>query len=179
MNATVLQLPGPAARPRRRLHVLLALAALILLALWLWPRPQVDDIVGMSGTATGQRGAATGARSDTDQPEPGFAVRARTEPQRDLFAPHSWYRAPPPVIVKPAPPPPPMAPAFPYSFFGRYERGGEKPVIILQRGESVYDAHVGDVLDGAWNIDAFDAGHLTVTYIPLQQKQTVSTGSIP
>jgi type II secretory pathway component HofQ len=67
----------------------------------------------------------------------------------DLFAPHSWYVAPPP-------PPPaaeeapaaPTAPPLPYTYVGSYAPSGERATYSLARGDRVVDAHVGDKLEG-------------------------------
>ena len=58
-------------------------------------------------------------------------------------------------------------------------RPGDKPVYYLQRGESVFDVQVGQVLDGVWNIDAVADGRMRLTYVPLKLPQVISLGSIP
>jgi Tfp pilus assembly protein PilO len=97
-----------------------------------------------------------------------------------LFAAHSWYVAPPP---KPKPPPPaeppppePVAPAFPYTFVGRFAAGGDTPAFSLARGDRLIDAHVGDLLDGVYKFESASEGELVFTYLPLNVHQTLTLG---
>ena len=102
-----------------------------------------------------------------------------------LFAPHSWYVAPPPppaaalAAAKEVVPDKPVAPPLPYAYMGSYAQDGAGPVFFLTRGDRVYDVHIGDVLDGAYSVDAFANGQLTLTYKPLKQQQQLKTGETP
>lgn len=173
-------LPAPpsAVRPSRRLPVLIGLAALVAIGIALWPEasPSTDVV------------ATTRPRPERpmDRARPAAAPAVSVVSPRmvhvaavDLFAGHSWYRPPPPAPVVEVAPPPPTAPPFPYVYIGQYERPGDKPVYYLQRGESVFDVQVGQVLDGVWNIDAVADGQMRLTYAPLKLPQAISIGSIP
>ena len=102
-----------------------------------------------------------------------------------LFAPHSWYVAPPPPptaaleAAKEAVPAKPVAPPLPYAYMGSYAQDGAGPVFFLTRGDRVYDVHIGDILDGTYSVDAFANGQLTLTYKPLNQQQQLTTGATP
>jgi len=96
----------------------------------------------------------------------------------DLFAPHSWYVAPPP----PPPPPPPAAPTappFPYTFLGSYAEGGNQTVYFLTRNDRVYDVRPGDTLDQTYSVDRVENGQLVFTYKPLNIRQTLPVGGGP
>ncbi|HEY4975130.1 MAG TPA: hypothetical protein VII41_16060 [Steroidobacteraceae bacterium] len=92
-----------------------------------------------------------------------------------LFASHSWYVAPPPP---PPPPPPaaaapviPTAPPLPFSYMGSYRPDGAQTVFFLTQNDRVYEARIGDVLDGTYSVDALTGGQLVFTYKPLNVQQ--------
>ena len=92
------------------------------------------------------------------------------------FSAMSWYvPPPPPPPQKPLPPPPPTAPPMPFTFMGRYEEGGAR-IILLVRGERIYTVSEGDVIDNTYRVERLTAGQLELTYLPLNIKQTISTG---
>lgn len=100
-----------------------------------------------------------------------------------LFAPHSWFvprpAAPPPPPPPPAPPPAPTAPPLPYALVGSYAPRGEQPVYFLSRGSRVVDARVGDRIDGVYQLESAAGGRLVFVYLPLDVRQTLSTGASP
>lgn len=94
------------------------------------------------------------------------------------FGAISWYVPPPPPPPAPlrvVPPPPPTAPPMPFSFFGRYEEGATQ-IILLVRGERIYTVSAGDVIDNTYRVEGLAGGRLELTYLPLNIKQTISTG---
>ena len=102
----------------------------------------------------------------------------------DMAASHafravSWYvpppPPPPPPPPKPLPPPPPTAPPMPFSFMGRYEEG-ETRIILLVKGERIYTVSEGEVIDNTYRVERLTGGQLELTYLPLNIKQTISTG---
>jgi len=97
----------------------------------------------------------------------------------EMFAPHSWYVAPPP------PPPPadeapaaPTAPPLPYTYVGSYTPSGERATYFLARGDRVIDAHVGDKLDGVLLFEKVEGGQLVFNYLPLNIRQTLPAGVV-
>ena len=175
VNAMTKALTGPGtAKPIRLRVVLLAAAGALVIAL-LWGRPQADVVEAAgSATASGARvqpAAGTGIRIGFSSRKPGPVIM-------NLFESHSWYRAPPPSMVaaRPAAPPVPTAPPFPFSYFGKYERSGDKTVYFLAQGDRVYDVHVGDVLDNTYSVDGVQNGQLRFTYLPLKIEQAMSLG---
>lgn len=171
--------PGASVRPSSRLKALIGLAGIVAAGIALWPRESTptDVVATSSAPPLSARAAAstTGSQIGT-----GSAPRVIKAAAVDLFAGHSWYLPPPPPPARdPEPPPPPTAPPFPYSYMGQYERPGDKAVYFLQRGDSVFDVQVGQVLDGVWNIDAVADGRMRLTYTPLKLQQVISLGSSP
>lgn len=101
------------------------------------------------------------------KPEPGAST---------VFRAMSWYVPPPPPPPKPPPPPPPpTAPPLPFSFLGRYEEEGTR-IILLVRGDRIYTVSEGEVIDNVYRVDHLTGGLLELTYLPLNIKQTLSTG---
>jgi len=105
---------------------------------------------------------------------------AKPEPAAsNVFRAMSWYVPPPPPAPppppKPVPPPPPSAPPLPFSFLGRYEEG-QTLIILLVRGERIYTVSEGEVIDNTYRVERLAGGQLEVTYLPLNIRQTISTG---
>lgn len=107
---------------------------------------------------------------------------AKTAPEPavgNAFSATSWYVPPPPPPPppprKPPPPPPPTAPPMPFSYLGRYEEAGGL-VILLVKNERIYTVSVGDVIENIYRVDAYAPGRLELTYLPLDIRQTISTG---
>lgn len=88
----------------------------------------------------------------------------------------SWYvPPPPPPPPPPAPPPVPTAPPLPFTYLGRYEDAPSR-MVILVKGERMYTVAAGDVIEGTYRIERMAPGMVELTYLPLNIKQTLSTG---
>lgn len=98
----------------------------------------------------------------------------RTE---SFFASQSWTppAPPPPAPTKPLPPPPPVAPPLPFTFLGKKNEAGRWEV-FLARGDQTLIVHEQSVIEGIYQIDAIEPPTLTVTYLPLKQKQILTIG---
>jgi hypothetical protein len=119
--------------------------------------------------------AASEARSASDR------VAAATHASA-LFAQHTWAAPkpappPPPPPAPEPPPPPPTAPPLPYTFLGSYAPKGAKPVYFMARGDRVVDAHVGDKLDGVYELESADGAQLVFVYLPLNIRQNLAAGA--
>jgi hypothetical protein len=68
---------------------------------------------------------------------------------------------------------------MPYTFLGSYARAGEPAVFFLVRGDHIFDARVGDVLEKQYSVDAAESGQLRLTYLPLGIKQSLAAGVAP
>lgn len=95
----------------------------------------------------------------------------------NVFGPTSWFvPPPPPPPVKPPPPPPPAAPPMPFTYLGLYEEAMGK-VIMLVKGDQVYTVSVGDVIENTYRVDLVERSRVEMTYLPLNIKQSISTGN--
>lgn len=176
MRASSTALAGPSPTAKFRWRPVAAIAVAASATAWYFGGTGETEIAEPARVVSS--GPRSPAAAEVAPASLAFARRSIVEATRDLFAQHTWYVPPPPLpVAAPGPPPPPMAPAFPYQYFGRYERSGEKSVFILTQGDRTYDVHVGDVLDNTWSIDAADGGSLQVTYLPLKQSQSLAIWS--
>jgi hypothetical protein len=170
-----------------RSHLLLLGAAVLVAALaWFAPKPEeesgalVEPAKEARGSKDRQAGGGESARS-TDKPEPVFSVSPRTEgnePPPDLFKSFSWYVPPPPPPAPPEsalPPPAPTAPPLPYTYIGQLDEG-DKQTFMLARGEIVITARAGEQLDSNYRLESLQGSSLIITYLPLNQKQTLDVG---
>jgi hypothetical protein len=101
------------------------------------------------------------------------------ENEKDIFSPHSWLPppppAPPPQAVAPAPPPPPpMAPPLPFSFFGSLDERGLARRVFLTKGDQLVIVKANDVVEGQYRVDRITENSVDLTYLPLNQKQSIS-----
>lgn len=112
--------------------------------------------------------------------QPGFLPRTVASVTNNLFGGHSWYVAPPaPPPAVQGPPPAPTAPPLPFTILGSFASSGAKPVYFLVKGDRVYDARVGDVIDGTYSIDGVSNGRLNLTYLPLKIGQSLPLENSP
>lgn len=88
----------------------------------------------------------------------------------DPFRSKSWYVAPPPP-----PPPKPKAPPLPFQYLGKVVEGGEVRIFLAQQGRNRI-VQAGDILDGAYEVEAVAGSHITFVYLPLQERQVLAIG---
>ena len=95
-------------------------------------------------------------------------------PQRvkDVFEAKSWYMPPPASKIKPVP----VAPPFPFAFIGKMKDEGARATVFLERQNRIYLVHEGDAIEGNYRVDTIKAPLMTLTYLPLDIKQTVQIG---
>lgn len=101
-----------------------------------------------------------------------------SEPEQDPFAGKSWYVPPPP------PPPPkvqevprPTAPPLPFRYMGRMQEEGGQAVVYLTQGRRAYSVSMGDTIDGTYRLESISPSQIVLTYLPLDTRQTLNTGS--
>ncbi len=118
-----------------------------------------------------------------DKPEIAIlALRDRTEliggassgSDAGLFGAQSWAPPPPPP-AKPGPPPPPTAPAMPFTFLGMKHEDAVWEV-YLAKGDTTLIVHEQSVIEGTYRVDSIKPPALTLTYLPMNQKQTLTIG---
>jgi hypothetical protein len=129
-----------------------------------------------AGSAVGASANGSEARLASDRVVPPTHAGA-------LFAQHSWTVLPklavlpPPPPVEAPPPPPPTAPPLPYSFLGSFAPGGDPPVFFLAHGDRMLNAHIGDLLEGVYQLESAAGGQLVFVYLPLNIRQNLSAGA--
>jgi len=77
-----------------------------------------------------------------------------------------------------------MAPRFPHAWVGRFNDeaspgAASQPApatarAILAGPSSTWVVAVGDVIEGQWRVDQIQERQMRLTYLPLQQSQTVA-----
>jgi hypothetical protein len=168
---------------RREWVLLLLLPPLVWLAL---AEPEGDSAPRAAAESKADAAAKPDAAARKDQRQLaqldlGSVARSveKDEPA-NLFASKSWYvpppPPPPPPPPKPVPPPPPTAPPLPFTYLGRFVEAG-KPVIFLVRGDRVLTVKVGDVVEGNYRVEGIVGSTLSLTYLPLNIKQTLDIGA--
>jgi hypothetical protein len=135
--------------------------------------------------AAGGDSAATAATAPRSVAHPGPQSPPPPPPAApavtNVFAATSWQPAPPPPAPAPSPAPVaaaaalPVAPPLPFRFLGRYVDAGVQ-VVMLVKGEQLYLVAVGDTIDQAYRVDRVSGTTVELTYLPLQLKQSLSTG---
>lgn len=93
------------------------------------------------------------------------------ENAKDMFAGKSWYVPPPPPKAAP-----PSAPPLPFIYMGKLAEQGEKVVVLLNKQGRDYTVREGDILDNIYRVDEVRAPAMTLTYLPLNIKQTIRIG---
>jgi hypothetical protein len=97
--------------------------------------------------------------------------------------PSAWAMAVPPAPPAPrqarAVDAPPVAPPFPHQWVGRFDDDaldGKKALrrAVISGPVSTWVAREGDVIEGQWRVDQIQERLMRLTYLPLQQSQTVA-----
>jgi hypothetical protein len=133
-------------------------------------------------------GAAEGSAAVPDSAAPNAATSGEwrerlkrpsaSAPGNSLFETKSWLPEPPPQRPIVRAPEPPRAPPFPYQFLGRLETEGKPRTVYLTKGNEVYSAMPGEVLEGTYRVVDVTAESMEVTYLPLNMKQQIAFASI-
>ena len=111
------------------------------------------------------------AEDDTAQLELERLERRKFSTQAgDLFSRQSWIPPPPPAKSQPPAPPPLM-----FKYLGKVTEGDETQV-FLALAERNYIVKVGEKIDNQYRVDEVTDHAITLTYIPLNAKQVLSTG---
>ena len=106
------------------------------------------------------------------------AAGARSSAARALFEPVAWPSAAARVQASAPPPPPPkpLAPPFPYAYLGGLLEDGVRTTFFT-KGDRVLPVKTGDTVDAVYRVDQMNEKQMTLTYLPLNQSQTVALGS--
>jgi hypothetical protein len=132
-----------------------------------------------SRSEAGPSQAAPAAAAAPAAPNLPTRSRIQQSASKDPFAARGWLPPPPPpapapvVTVDATPPPPPMAPPVPFKFVGLIEEKAAKPAAFIAKGDALFVVHVGDVVESLYRVESFNSAQVVVTYLPLQQRQTI------
>ena len=99
----------------------------------------------------------------------------------DAFAARSWEPPPRKMTAREIeaqreaipPPPPPQAPPLPFSYVGKFVSEGGTTVFLAREGRDIAVAS-GAVIEGAYRVDEVTEDTVVFTYLPLNQRQTIS-----
>ena len=109
------------------------------------------------------------ARSLGDASKDPFALPRRTVKKRAAPKPA------PVIVARPAPPPPPSAPPLPFRYMGKMMTGDGVSVFLIHGNRNLV-VHEGDTIDSNYRIDRIADTAMTLTYLPLEQRQTLNFG---
>lgn len=165
------------APPGKSRPVLLGLALAATLAASVWvSRQESGEEEAVQPRPRLSVPASTGAKAEAspeDREQLPAAARAPRpagkEEVIDLFPRQTWY--------VPPPPPPPTAPPLPFTYLGKVVDGNEM-VVFVSLAERNFAVHKGEVINGNYRIDDIAPPTMTVTYLPLNQKQTLDIGRV-
>lgn len=101
-------------------------------------------------------------------------TRVFAEMKADLFAAKSWYVPPPRLAAAETHKPPPL----PFVYAGRMIQAG-RTIVFLSLNNSSQVVHAGDVVDKTWRVDDITATRMKMTYMPLNESQTLALGAAP
>ncbi len=133
----------------------------------------------VAGTATTQRTPALDLQKLQRAPA--------LDPDGDPFGPRSFRPAPPKIkaptaaeaaalaAAQPAPPPP-MAPPLPFVYMGRLAEE-QNTTVFLVMGDRNLVVKPGDVIDNTYKIEEVGESAMTLTYLPMNQRQTLPIGT--
>lgn len=153
-------------------HLLLALGAVGLLAVFA-PSPAPDSRGARERSPAGA--VAASPRNDAGSTVGGARPAFSLQGVADLFSSASWLPLPPPAVAAK-----PVAPGFPFHFVGTLEDGNNgRQVFLAQHGSGVIvTPKVGDLLAGAFKVEAINGESVSVLYVPLNEKLAVSFSSM-
>jgi len=169
-------------------HAILTVALLAAAALVVFGdnEPDVAIVESVERTPPSAAAAPALAKAVPAAPDGGQTVM-RLIPRDELlggtgaddggaFHTQSWNPPPPEQPSTPLPPPKPTAPSIPFAFIGK-TLGEGKWDVHLSQGDRIHSVHAGDVIDGVWRVDAVAPPMMTITYLPLNQTQTMNIGA--
>jgi hypothetical protein len=122
-----------------------------------------------------------GASLDLSRLQRAGSTRPGSDPfgRRVKPAPAQRRELPPsgPVQAVAAPPlPPPSAPPVPFAYIGRLSEE-DRTTVFLSAGERNLVVKPGDVVDNNYRVEEVTDNAVSLTYLPLNVKQTIPTGA--
>ena len=136
---------------------------------------EVAEAAPSSRAAQASRPDVSSARSEAAVDLQLERLRRREAGQgiTNLFESRTW-QAPAPQ-PKPGPVAPPLAPSLPFIYLGKMVYDGNVTVFVSKQ-DSNYAVHEGDVIDATYKVDTIKGSLMTLTYLPMNTKQTMHIG---
>lgn len=163
----------------RRLGILLALFAGAACLVAFSPPPQKAEVVAPIRVARSSVGASATTTDKDDKADSGMILalrpRARNSMLVDAFALQNWTPPPPPPPPA-APPPKPTAPPLPFTVLGKKLEDGTWQVFLGQQ-DRTYIVRARDMIGSDYRVDTIAPPSVVMTYLPLNQQQTLSIGN--
>lgn len=135
---------------------------------------ETDSSLVQAGTAKARQNTPKG-EVDVERTESNTLLKMNRQRlpknEKDMFAGKSWFVPPPPPKAEL-----PTAPPLPFVYMGKLAEEGEKMVILLTKQNRSYQVREGDVLDNTYRVDEVQPPVMTLTYLPLNIKQTIQIG---
>jgi hypothetical protein len=97
---------------------------------------------------------------------------ALPEKVKDMFIAKSWYVPPPPPKFLPRP----VAPPLSFHYIGKMLEEDNHSAVFLEKQSRIFVVREGDAIDTNYRVDAISPPLMTLTYLPLDIKQTVQIG---
>lgn len=108
---------------------------------------------------------------------------AMPESMKDMFQAKSWYVPPPPPARKGKGGatgmenvPIPVAPPLPFQYIGKMKGDGNRSAVFLENQGRIFIAGEGDTVESKYRVDTIIPPVMTLTYLPLNIKQTMQIG---
>jgi hypothetical protein len=161
---------------KKRWALLLGLLAISLTSAFFAPDENTEDKPTAPTKKTAQeKGREKRISVDASELHLDTLKRTRSpEDATDIFPGKSWYVPPP--LPKPVPPPPPAPPPIPFVYLGKMLEDG-KPLVFLSKQERNLIVREGDVIEGSYRVESILPPVMTLTYLPLNMKQTFPIGA--
>ncbi|HWW04564.1 hypothetical protein [Collimonas sp.] len=169
---------------RRQIGLVLAAGALAAYGAMMFSGGSAESKLIEPVTRTANNPQAASKQSTSNQAAAAAALPktitlpARTNLEQaganNLFAANSWLPPPPPPPKEepPPPPPPPTAPPLPFNFVGLLQDQA-KPTAFLAKDDQLLLVTAGDTVEGSYRIDSVSAKEIVLTYLPLNQRQSI------
>jgi len=156
----------------RRGLLFVALAAVAYLTLSASPPSDSGVVEAVDSRAPASRSASSKVAEQVNILE--LKPRRAPADSKALFASTSW--ALPPKAVAAAPAPPPTAPPLPFTYVGKRLEDGVWHVYV-SRGDQTLIVRERETIDGTYRIDAVKPPQMIVTYLPMDERQTLTIGA--
>jgi hypothetical protein len=153
---------------------------LFMLALLLTATLAVAAVSGLEQDGRAPSGSGKEAKGPSEKVGQVALSRILREPietaEVDIFAARSWQPAPPPPAQSTAPVDTrPRIPSLPFVYAGQLgDPQTGKVIVYLTRGDAVYTASVGDMLDDQYRLEAISDRQITFVYLPTKEQQTLA-----